>query len=403
MPESRSRWLLFGPWQARYPTGGAPSVGVHRLIRIHADGGHFTRVVTWRQLPDEPSVYHYSAGNGLVPADETLRYDGLILSVHQSRELPDAMPLALLADDSPDGWDVYLPIRLGPVDALFHRVDRLATKHHEPQPSADTLDQVLAQLPDYSKTVGSHECWYFKHDPDYEYEHKLTLDPDLDIYSLTRDIHNEIGHGDLRRYRAEYRNDFELWQFRNHMFEVTGPADTDRGYLSFIPRLNGGYTLKRKLFQHDGFRRVERKTYWPQTHATLDEMDTHVRQRLGLDARYLGGFDRIRFDDMLESADTGHIYSLMTDRCTFTGHRIPLQQLEIEYIRSRGDVRDCQRQIVSELDHLKTWTQTFLDNRGIGYTADYRSKYTHLRQLTSGPGQGPVTGAGAVSETLGHA
>ncbi|MEV6071961.1 hypothetical protein AB0L82_35935 [Nocardia sp. NPDC052001] len=384
MPETRSCWLILGPWHTRYDhTTDNPRRGLHRLAAVPAPGGRTTRVVTWNHLRYSRSVLHTDPHHrALTATAEPLAYRQLTLTA-DGHTAPEDMPLVLLAPESA-GWAVYLPVRLGDIDALFHRVDIVPEPtSHITHPSLDTVHRTLQALPGYSKTVGSHECWYFKHDPDTEYEHKFTLDPGTDIYRLARDVKAHIGHGDLARYRAEYRNDFELWSFANHMFEVTGPTTADRGYASFIPRAAGGYTIKRKHFTHDQFRRTEHKTYWPAPHATLAHMHTHLNDTLAIHAHYLGSFDRIRFDDMLESSDTGHIYSLMTDRCNFHGYPAPLQQLEIEYIRSRGDARDCEHEIIAELDHLRDWTQHFLIAHDVTATADYTSKYTHLRQLAA--------------------
>ncbi|MFD8249680.1 hypothetical protein [Nocardia sp. NPDC059691] len=385
MPENPRCWLIMGPWRSRYddPTHAIDDMtghGVHRLVDVEAVGGRATRVVSWNQLRDNPSVYHLT--DGVIAAEETVTYIDLTVAVHGSRPIPDAMPLALLAPDTA-GWLVYLPIRLGGEDALFHRLDTIeATTPPQHPPTPAVLAHTLRNLPAYSQTAGSHECWYFKQDPDIEYEHKITLDVDIDIYALARDINTEIRRGGLSGYRAEYRNDFELWQFGNHLFDITGPTESDRGYASFIPRLNGGYTVKRKQFATDGFARYERKLDCPHELATTAEMSAYLTGHLHLDANYLGSFDRIRFDNMLENSDTGHIYSLMTDRCTVTGNRAVLQQLEIEYFNSRGDRRQCRAEIIDELHYLKTWTQQYLHNRNIPASSDYTSKYTFLRNLS---------------------
>ncbi|MBF6215902.1 hypothetical protein IU487_33430 [Nocardia puris] len=387
MPENPPCWLILGSWRSRYPdpTRTSADRGVHRLVDVHAVGGHATRVLRWDQLRDSRTVYHITDSGRIVAADESVTYTHLTLSIHGSRPVPDTMPLALLAPANNGTWQVYLPIRLGADDALFHHVDTLDAKTRHQRPPPQALTHTLQRLPAYSKHVGSHECWYFTHDPDIEYEHKFTLAPDTDIYTLARDITTQIGHDELSRYRAEFRNDFELWQFGNHMFDITGPDESDHGYASFIPRLNGGYTIKRKQFRHDGFARIEHKHNYPYALATTDDMHAHLARQLRLDACYLGSFDRIRFDAMLESSETGHIYSLMTDRCQFRDHDATLQQLEIEYIRTRGDTRDCGNEIIDELDHLKQWTQKFLADRNIAFESDYTSKYTYLRRLIEGP------------------
>ncbi len=386
MPENPRCWLIMGPWHSRYghptrTTADAADRAVHRLVDVHTVGGHATRVLRWDQLRDSRSVHHITGTGRVVAADETITYTDLTLTVHGSRPIPDAMPLTLLMPDT-GGWLAYLPIRLGPDDALFHHVDTIdaiTRRRYTPPPAV--LAQTLQRLPMYSKMVGSHECWYFTQDPDIEYEHKLTLDSDTDIYALARDINNQIGRGKLSHYRPEFRNDFELWQFGNHMFAITGPDKSDAGYASFIPHINGGYTLKRKQFHHDGFARIERKIDCPHELATNADMHAYLTHQLGLDAHHLGSFDRIRFDNMLENNETGHIYSITTDRCIFGEYHAALQQLEIEYIRSRGNTRECRDEIIDELNHLKTWTQTFLNGRNIVFRSDYTSKYTSLLQL----------------------
>jgi hypothetical protein len=115
--------------------------------------------------------------------------------------------------------------------------------------------------------------------------------------------------------------------------------------------------------------------YGPRTIAVVS---THVQRpsfsayRLRLDSHWIG-----------KTSAGSHIYSLMTDRCVFGDHGAVLQQLEIEYIRSRGDFRECRPEIIAELDHLKTWTSNFLADRGVTARLGSTSKYTFLRSLTT--------------------
>jgi hypothetical protein len=47
-------------------------------------------------------------------------------------------------------------------------------------------------------------------------------------------------------------------------------------------------------------------------------------------------YRRVRYNVMLESLVTGHVFSIMYDRCTAAERGVsPLEQAEVEYVRSR--------------------------------------------------------------------
>ncbi|MGW6728615.1 hypothetical protein ACWF9G_22165 [Nocardia sp. NPDC055029] len=220
-----------------------------------------------------------------------------------------------------------------------------------------------------------------------EYEHKFTLDPDIDIDididTLTRGIAEEIGCGEPEYLRPEFANAFEMGQFHNYMFEVTGPTSADCGYASFIPRRAGGHVIKRKRFTQDGFARFETKNIVPEEHTDIAQMQSYLHRRLGLDVSYLGEFTRTWFDNNVESVNTGHIYSIMADRCVFPEHPgTALQQLEIEYLRSRGSERDRRSEMIDELGSLRRWTIRHLAEQPIPAEPSHLSKYTFLSKLT---------------------
>lgn len=167
------------------------------------------------------------------------------------------------------------------------------------------------------------------------------------------------------------------------MFEVTGPTSADCGYASFIPRRAGGHVIKRKRFRQDGFARFETKTTVTEQLSDIAQMQSYLQGlRLGLEVSYLGEFVRTRFDTNVESIHTGHIYSIMADRCVFPTHLgTVLQQLEIEYLRSRGSERDRRREMIDELGSLRRWTIGHLAEQAIPAKPGHLSKYTFLRKL----------------------
>jgi hypothetical protein len=78
---------------------------------------------------------------------------------------------------------------------------------------------------------------------------------------------------------------------------------------------------------------------------------------------------------MLESLRTGHVFSIMYDRCT-AEHVPDLVQAEVEYVRSRTLYAGSQRQILSQLSELRDWTRDLLAASGIRHTEDQMSKLT---------------------------
>ena len=82
---------------------------------------------------------------------------------------------------------------------------------------------------------------------------------------------------------------------------------------------------------------------------------------------------------MLESLHTGHVFSIMYDRCTAERAAV-LIQAEVEYIRSRTLRTGSRRQILGQLSELRTWTRDLLANNGITHAEDQMSKLTWLRR-----------------------
>ncbi|PKV76715.1 hypothetical protein [Nocardia fluminea] len=379
-----SSWLLTGTWHARYraPGENLPSDTMFHVQPMTTRPGYATAMVDMAE-PTGPSSSYRHTGSQLLERADTTGVEGA------ARQ--ESMPLAVLAADLRQRcWVVYLPSRLNDEAALFHRVAEIAhafsfaenSRATTTEPSAAVLAEVVDRLPEFSATVGSHECWYFTIDAGVEYEHKFTLDPDTDIYALTRDIAAEIERGEPDYLRLEFANAFEMWQFHNYMFEVTGPTSADCGYASFIPRRAGGHVIKRKRFTQDGFARYETKTTVPEGLTDIAQMQSYLHDRLGLEVGYIGDFTRTRFDSNVESVNTGHIYSIMADRCVFPEHPgAVLQQLEIEYLRSRGTERECRSEMIDELNSLRGWTTQRLANQAIPAKMSYLSKYTFLRRL----------------------
>ena len=86
--------------------------------------------------------------------------------------------------------------------------------------------------------------------------------------------------GELPGFIPEYGDEFQAWDYLNHLFAIPEPAE-ERGYVSFIPLSVGGYTIKRKWFDEDATRRGEK--YQPAP-AGIADLAEHVRVTMGLPA-----------------------------------------------------------------------------------------------------------------------
>jgi hypothetical protein len=82
---------------------------------------------------------------------------------------------------------------------------------------------------------------------------------------------------------------------------------------------------------------------------------------------------------MIESLRTGHVFSIMYDRCT-AEHAPCLLQAEVEYIRSRTLRASSRNEILRQLGELRTWTRDLLASNGITHSEDQMSKLSWLRQ-----------------------
>jgi hypothetical protein len=111
----------------------------------------------------------------------------------------------------------------------------------------------------------------------------------------------------------------------------------------------------------------------------LADLPQVIRDRYGLTPAWGAAYRRIRYNVMLKSLRTGHIFSITYDRST-AGHAAILVQAEIEYIRSRTLRTTSRNEILSQLTELVAWTQDLLASNDIAHTEDKMSKLTWLRQ-----------------------
>ncbi len=84
-----------------------------------------------------------------------------------------------------------------------------------------------------------------------------------------------------------------------------------------MPAIDGpGYLIRRKRYPRDQVLRREDLTHAPEPTADPCDLPQVIRDRYGLTPAWGATYRRIRYKVMLESLRTGHIFSIMYDRCT---------------------------------------------------------------------------------------
>jgi len=299
-----------------------------------------------------------------------------------------------------DGWRPYTQVLYTPAELLFMFLgDEVLT--------GDPLDETTArawfsQLSErhrrYSAQLNNHQRFFAVHRPDEEIEHKFTLAAELDIWSLATRLLAAVTAGNLPGWIGEYRNEFEQWDFFNHLYEIAEPA-AERGYVSFIPAVDGSWIIKRKWFAQDQPIRREQRDRGVVLPADAD-LEGEITARFGITPAWGVSFRRVRFDINVESLRTGHGYSVMFDRCTtMTGPSAVLQQCEVEYLRSRTLRRIDDAELLAEFGLLCDWVRDWLHDQRVDVVEDHLSKLSFLRRTTNhaeasagpGPSGEPIT------------
>ncbi|HEV2377840.1 MAG TPA: hypothetical protein VGS19_37465 [Streptosporangiaceae bacterium] len=275
---------------------------------------------------------------------------------------------------------VYSQIRFLAEDACFIRITPAPVK----APSVETLEWLPTALALHAQGflfLNNHQRYYRKCFGGRELEYKYTLAPPVDIWTLTAELYQQICAGNLPGYIPEYRDEFQAWDYLNHLFEVTEP-ESERGYVSFIPTTDGKYLIKRKWYAEDTFDRRETHTYG--VDVATEAIGRYVADEMRLTANRLPSFRRVRYDVNFESVRTGHVYGIFFDHCSLVDARgIVLHQCELEYLRSRTVLEPDERAVLAEIDDLARWLEAFLRDHGLSDQRGYYSKRTFLKDAVA--------------------
>ncbi|WP_405948834.1 hypothetical protein OG588_22245 [Streptomyces prunicolor] len=288
------------------------------------------------------------------------------------------VPLCYLSEHPGGGYHGYAQIRAHAEDACFVRSTAEPVGHGEVDQLL-WLEGVLTAHQKYVLPLGNHHLYFRNHFKGTELEYKYTLDPAPDIWEAGMEVLRALRAGELPGCRPEYREDFQIWYYDNHLFDVLGP-ESQRGYASFIPSTDGKNILKRKWFAEDSFARREELTHG--VDVTPDGYADHLTAELGLTVRAMPPFRRVRYDVQCESLRTGHIYGVFFDHCQLLdAPDVVLSQCEIEYLRSRNLLDAEEGEVVAEMDRVDAWVRGFLADRGWAKERTFYSKRTFLRDV----------------------
>ncbi len=227
----------------------------------------------------------------------------------------------------------------------------------------------------HSLFLGNHQCYYRKMESEFEIEYKLNLDCGSRIWDLTVDIYSKIKSGGMPGYILEYKDEFQKWDYHNHLFEVTAPEE-ERGYISFIPRTDGKYNVKRKIYKQDDLKRRETIRSAVKIEGTLEDF---LADEFGFGFKRYPAFRRVRYDINFESLRSGNVFGIFFDHVSVEGKLERLVQCEIEYLRTRSLFDNHLH--MDELAFIYEWTLDYLGKKGISYTETYYSKLSFLRDI----------------------
>jgi len=387
--ERRGTWVVLGgvhllngtrPW-----TDDDPVVLV-RVAPLEEDLPSTTVVVRWADLGTCETVVLTADGRhlGKVHSQGTdLFQDGFAgpgLRPLVGSAGSALVPLCYLSEHPGGGYHAYAQIRAHAEDACFVRSTEEPVGHG-PAEQLHWLRPVLTAHQRYELLVGNHHLYFRNHFKGTELEYKYTLDPAPDIWEAGMEVLRALRAGELAGCRPEYREDFQIWYYDNHLYDVLGP-ESERGYASFIPSTDGKNILKRKWFAEDSFARREELTHG--VDVTPDGFADHLRDQLGLTVRALPPFRRVRYDVQCESLRTGHIYGVFFDHCRLLdAPDVVLSQCEVEYLRSRNLVPHEEGEVVAEMDRIDAWVREFLVERGWTKERSFYSKRSFLRDVVA--------------------
>lgn len=271
------------------------------------------------------------------------------------------------------GGAVYLHVESAGEDHLFLRTTSHISDFRDRTFFGVVGNQLLRAL--------NHRTSYSHFDPETETEHKLTLSEDRSTADVADILLTAVASwGD---FEPDFQDELEQWSFENYLYEIDGPA-AERGYVSFIPTVDGKSTVKRKWYDADTLQRREVRYAGQPIRDGEDRLDWLAKAGLN-EARYLGAFTRDRIDVSAESIKTGNVFALMIDHCrTLDGTRT-LRQVEIEYFKTRSLLPPVEALVLEELEVVVERVRRAFQCAGVEWAEGFYSKKSWLKGAPLSP------------------
>lgn len=214
---------------------------------------------------------------------------------------------------------------------------------------------------------------------DFEIELKLTLLEHSSPWEIACGLTDAVQDRRIRGFIPDLGNEFQRWAYEQDTFEILAPEDKS-GYVAFMRDADGSYVVKYKFFSEDALRRIEK--FDEGLRIEREEFVDYIKSAIkGAQVQPLPHLVRTRFDVNVESAATGHFFGLEMDEVRAGGK--VLQQLEIEYHKTRACYGADASRIDSELSRLGDEAEGLLDEWGIKVKRGYLSKLSFLKEIAS--------------------
>lgn len=296
------------------------------------------------------------------------------------RRAAELAPLFVVMPDAAGGR-AYTQMSFNGRDAVFVALDG-PPLHGDPaewQVVSAWVTELGERHRGHRDRLNNHQRWFTNAQPGLEVEHKFTLTGEVDIWGLTVQMRQRIADGELPGWICEHGNNggFEQWDFLTHIFEINQP-DQERGDIAFIPTVDGRWIIRRKQPTGDAAIRREDLTDGIDLGPSPD-LAAVIEQRYGLTPAGGGTYRRIRYNVVAESLASGHVFSVMADRCTDQAGHVPdLHQVEVEYVRSRK-IHPSDDHLMEDFTQLTDWTRHVLHQNKIAATDNQLTKLRWLR------------------------
>jgi hypothetical protein len=223
--------------------------------------------------------------------------------------LASLQPAFLLWPAGRDSWRPYTLMSCTGDDLLYIRLPGPAVRGApgSAERQAAWAADLAARHRMHGGQLNNHSCWFRNLLPGLEAEHKFTLSPGTDIWTLAVTTHQHLAAGALDGWICEHGNDggFTQGDYTNHLFAITSPG-SERGYIAFMPAIDGlGHMIRRKRYSRDQTLRREDLTHAPELPADPGTLSQVIRDRYGLTPAWGATYRRVRYNVMLESLRSG--------------------------------------------------------------------------------------------------